>query len=152
MKKVFVVFTFLSCLSLFAGEGYMIVPNWVKNGGQSKATAITMTNISNETVTVFIDVFDSEGNAYFESSETGSANFAVQWEFSGDPADQTNGADLAPGDTGIFVLQNGDTMEGYATIRWESTGKTQDALVGIVRTIDDTDYRGMFALNCGMPF
>lgn len=149
MKKL-IPFLLLALSTLsFAGEGDTMVVNWLKSSTQY--TQIDLTNISDETVTVFITYYNYDGTVYNEASETGT-QCSVGYSFSGDPL--TTGATLDPDETGtIQISAVGAVKKGYAIIKWETTGSSRVALVGAVRHDNTgTSLRGMYLLNDGQPF
>ena len=141
MKKLRTVFV---CLFLFASfsaafaqdsQGKAIIPHWEKYLTSISHVSPTMflSNISSETVTVKVTLYDENGNVYDESSETGSTNFRIQGAFSGDPMSAA-GATLGPNQSGRIIIENGSFQAGYGEITWSTgTANIQVALVAGLR-------------------
>ena len=135
-KSLLVVVMMLSCqifdhTPAFGGEGGAILPSWFKDL-TPWSTSIFVSNVSDEQVTVYLTLYDENGNIYNESSESGT-NFLVVRGFSGDPL-STSGATLQANRTGEFrILGTGATQTGYGQIKWTSAGYSRVALIAFAR-------------------
>ena len=133
------------------GSGSALVNHWKKN--DVNGTNIFVTNISDSTVTFYIDLYDQSGTLYDENSEAGD-NINVAG-FSGDPT--TGGGTLQAKQTGNIVLTNGIGSDRYgsAVIRWESQDDIRIAATGFgYRFYIPSGGRGLVGIdiNGGAPF
>lgn len=149
--KNFALFLLLTFTGMaFAGEGSTVVSSWTMSGTASTYTQFDLSNITDESVTVFITLYQYDGTVYTEATEAGT-NVSVGYGFSGDPL--TTGAVLDANETGGITVANGATNKGYAVIRWESAGTSRFALIGEMRTDTvSTGLRGSHTINNGQPF
>ena len=128
------LFSALSALLLtstaWAGGGSAVMPHWAKDAYSS--THLYITNISDETITVYVDLYDQNGNRYTETSETGD-NIATA-TFSGDPT--ASGGTLGAKQTGIISIKAlGNYYYGGASIQWASSGDSRvDAVAWAYRS------------------
>ena len=89
---------------------------WVKGSGSDYVYYVV--NTSDENITVSIKLYDSDGNLYTESTESG-ANLNYNG-FSNNPIDSGGGV-LEPKHTGrLIFLRSGGIRYGYAELTWES--------------------------------
>lgn len=143
--------------SLFAQEGKAIVPTWEKywNSSNEGRTVLYVSNISSETITFYLNLYDENGNAYTEATETADDNIYITGAIVGDPT-ESGGATLGPNESGKIVLRNGSLYYGYGDIRWTCTQNIQVAMVASLMNLitgSDGKYsRAMFGINEHRPF
>jgi hypothetical protein len=137
----------------YGGDSGAILPHWLKDPSPMYTT-IFISNISDEQVTVYLTLYNVDGNSYTESSETGT-NFSVERGFSGDPM-SAGGATLQANATGeLRVLGTGTLKTGYGQIKWSSTGSSRVALIAFARETIDVSSGFAFAVfpvNGFVPF
>lgn len=157
MKKKKILITILSfiCISVaHASSGSAIAPYFMKKEGAAYTT-VNVTNVANEIVTVFIRIYDSNGNLYTEETES-DQNISIEENFIGDPlSDQ--GGELSPMKRGSIRLKPaGDYRGGIVVIEWVSDGANTSALVGFAGkvTIKENEANDALILpiNGGLPF
>jgi hypothetical protein len=159
MKKLLLSTVFmLTCQILgytpaYGGDGGAILPSWYKDPSPMY-TSIFVSNVSDEQVTVYITLYNVDGNTYTESSETGT-NLSVERGFSGDPM-SVSGATLQANATGeLRVLGTGVLKTGYGEIKWSSTGSSRVALIAFARQTFDASSGlafAVFPVNGFVPF
>ena len=150
-----IILSLFISFSAFAGSGSATMPFWIKSADSDFYTNISITNIGSETDTVYVSLYDKDGNAYTESSEVGT-NISIEHNFVGDPL-SSNGATLAASKTGaVRITAVGPMVFGYMVIEWVSNGKNTKSLIGFVDQVKlqtgEQAMSNIMLINGGQPF
>jgi|GEM_PF-5000603 len=131
------------------GSGSALLNHWYK--GSTDSTTLYVTNISDTTITFYVELYDQNGTLYNENTETGDNINVVG--FSGDPT--AGGGTLQPKQTGKMGVRNlGDSRYGAGIIRWEAQDDVRVAATAFAyRTYIPSDF-SIFTIdiNGGAPF
>lgn len=129
---------------VYSGSRYL--PAWqTRHISSNLQTYITFTNVSNADVSVTIDLYDQNGTAYNESTESGTQLSFI-----------TPNSDSPVTTTGSLAIISGPSLRyGYGIIKWTSNTCVPRALVAqMTRHIGGSSYASgsQVRINVGNAF
>lgn len=154
----------------FAGSGSAIIPSWrAKTFTASEVyswTQIDISNITNNTVTIYITFYDDSGSLVTDSSNSqSSGNITAKWLSplsNYQEVGLTNKSvkfDLGANETIDVSILNSVDSNGYGIIEWEPTVSTRQDTVALVAVGEiifwqENLYRNSHyvPINNGLPF
>jgi hypothetical protein len=151
--RLVAIFLSVAASAMAGGSGSAVLPWWLKAGG-TWTTDLYVTNISNSTINVRITLYDSIGNIYDETVESGT-NFYFGAGFGANPVG--NWVAVAPHQTGgLNITSAGSMINGYGLVEWTSSNNeiAPAMATALYRTWTGSSCTGIsnILLNEGKPF
>jgi len=142
-KSIFILLIVLSS-SLFAASGKAIIPNWTSNSPAGSVSYFTISNITDNYISVTIKLYDQYGNVL---SPTSYRNFV------------SSNTQLEPKSSGLITISFDTSKYGFGVIEWKNLEGDDDTVALVANGFRSVlvlsgSRRGDYSIsvNNGLPF